>query len=189
MSKHHRSLQQSLEILTAVLGVLLIGAGLHPARATDVCGEVCDETWPITASPYTATCHITVPAGWAGRRIVLQTDYVNASAVVFLDGQRAGAIKSRGGEVDLTTLVRPGQNQTLSVLVRSPDAERPGAPGGLRAANVRRFALGFGAPLLPVQRERHRRLVGADVGLRLTHLVDEGPIVSSKGVFGSGLWW
>jgi len=65
---------------------------------------------------------IAVPSEWAGRRIVLQTDYVNASAVVFVDGQRAGEIKSRGGEVDLTALSRPGQKQTLSILVRSPNA-------------------------------------------------------------------
>ncbi len=61
---------------------------------------------------------VVVPATWAGRRIVLETQYVNNSAVVYLDGKKAGEITERGGTVDLTALCVPGQKQVLSMFVR-----------------------------------------------------------------------
>jgi hypothetical protein len=60
---------------------------------------------------------VTVPEGWKGRRIVLTADYVNSLAVVYLDGRKAGQVRSPGGEVDLTAASRPGATHTLSLLV------------------------------------------------------------------------
>ena len=60
---------------------------------------------------------ITIPANWAGRRIALSAEYVNSFAVVYLDGKRAGEIRFPAGEVDLTTLCRPGRKHLLSILV------------------------------------------------------------------------
>jgi hypothetical protein len=60
---------------------------------------------------------IETPATWAGRRIVLQADYVNSYAVVFLDGNRVGEIRFPAGELDLTPACRPGQKHVLSMLV------------------------------------------------------------------------
>ena len=60
---------------------------------------------------------ITVPAAWAGRRISLATGYVNSYAVVYVDGNRAGDIRFPGGDVDLTSVCRPGTKQVLSMLV------------------------------------------------------------------------
>ena len=41
---------------------------------------------------------VEVPKEWAGRRIIVEAQYVNTSAVIYIDGKRAGEIKSRGGK-------------------------------------------------------------------------------------------
>src|SRR5438876_763372 len=46
---------------------------------------------------------ITIPADWAGRRVTVQTEYLNSLAVVYLDGKRVGEIRFPAGEVDLTS--------------------------------------------------------------------------------------
>ncbi len=63
---------------------------------------------------------VNLPKQWTGRRIVVEAQYVNTSAVVFLDGKRAGEIKPRGGKLDLTALCRPGEKQVLAMLVHRP---------------------------------------------------------------------
>ena len=60
---------------------------------------------------------ITIPASWAGRRIVAHADYLNSFAAVYVDGKKAGEIQFPGGEVDLTAACRPGSKQVLSLLV------------------------------------------------------------------------
>ena len=60
---------------------------------------------------------LVVPTDWPGRRIVLQAEYVNSLATVFVDGQPAGEIRYPGGELDVTRLCRPGEKQKLSLLV------------------------------------------------------------------------
>jgi len=60
---------------------------------------------------------ISIPAGWDQRRVLLSIDYLNSHAVAYLDGQAAGELRFPGGELDLTTLVRPGKTHVLSLLV------------------------------------------------------------------------
>src|SRR5205823_3135304 len=60
---------------------------------------------------------ITVPAGWAGRRIALSAEYLNSFAVVYVDGKKAGEVRFPAGEADLTAACRPGRKHVLSVLV------------------------------------------------------------------------
>ncbi len=69
----------------------------------------------ITAAWYQR--EITVPREWAGRRIVLDADYVNSFATVCVDGNKAGEIRFPGGEADLTAVCRPGGTHVLSLLV------------------------------------------------------------------------
>ncbi|HKB36663.1 MAG TPA: glycoside hydrolase family 2 TIM barrel-domain containing protein, partial [Gemmataceae bacterium] len=60
---------------------------------------------------------LTIPAGWAGRRIALSAEYVNSFALVYVDGKKAGEIRFPSGEVDLTAACRPGRKYRLSLLV------------------------------------------------------------------------
>ncbi len=60
---------------------------------------------------------IVLPVTWPGRRIVLQAEYVNSLATVFVDGQPAGEIRYPGGDLDVTRFCRPGGKQVLSMLV------------------------------------------------------------------------
>jgi hypothetical protein len=60
---------------------------------------------------------ITIPATWAGRRIAVYTEYVNSYAAVYLDAKPVGEIRFPAGEVDLTSVCRPGKKHILSLLV------------------------------------------------------------------------
>ena len=60
---------------------------------------------------------ITVPDTWTGRRIAVYAEYVNSYAVVYVDGKQAGEIRFPSGEVDLSTVCRPGAKHVLSLLV------------------------------------------------------------------------
>ena len=60
---------------------------------------------------------ITVPDEWTGRRIVLEAEYVNSLAVVYIDGKKAGQIRFPAGDLDLSTACRPGGKHLLSILV------------------------------------------------------------------------
>ncbi|KKL91115.1 hypothetical protein LCGC14_1897920, partial [marine sediment metagenome] len=60
---------------------------------------------------------ITAPAEWTGRRIVLQAEYVNSYAAVYVDGKKAGELRFPCGEVDLTAACQPGDKHVLSMLV------------------------------------------------------------------------
>jgi hypothetical protein len=61
----------------------------------------------------------TVPKEWAGRRISLVADYLSSFAVVHVDGKKAGEMRYPSGEVDLTSLCRPGGKHVLSALVEA----------------------------------------------------------------------
>lgn len=65
---------------------------------------------------------IQVPAGWSGRDIRLEVSRLSTDAKVLVDGRPVGEIHWPGGEVDLTTAVRPGVTSTLTLLVvATPD--------------------------------------------------------------------
>ncbi len=71
-------------------------------------------------SDVTAAWHqreITIPAQWAGRRIVLTTEYLNSYAAVYVDGAKVGEMRYPWGEVDLTSACLPGRTHVLSMLV------------------------------------------------------------------------
>ncbi|HEY5913760.1 MAG TPA: glycoside hydrolase family 2 TIM barrel-domain containing protein [Verrucomicrobiae bacterium] len=69
----------------------------------------------VTAAWYQR--EFSVPTNWGGRRIALSLDYLNSFATVAVDGQKAGELRFSGGEVDLTTLCRPGGRHLLSIAV------------------------------------------------------------------------
>ena len=71
----------------------------HPSWTNESFGEV-------TAAWYQR--EITIPGDWTGRRIALTTEYVNSRAIVFVDGKKSGEILFPAGEVDLTSVCRPG---------------------------------------------------------------------------------
>lgn len=60
---------------------------------------------------------ISVPTDWSGRRIALATDTLNSFASVFVDGLKAGELHFPGGELDLTSVCKPGSKHRLSLLV------------------------------------------------------------------------
>jgi len=80
----------------------------HPSWKSEHLGS-------ITAAWYQR--EITVPQEWTGRRIHLYTEYLNSYAAVFVEGKKAGEIRFPGGEVDLTSVCRPGGKHVLSILV------------------------------------------------------------------------
>ena len=46
---------------------------------------------------------IAIPAGWAGRRIVVCAEYLNSYAAVYVDGKKAGEMRFPAGEVAVTS--------------------------------------------------------------------------------------
>jgi hypothetical protein len=62
---------------------------------------------------------IDVPATWSGRRILLRLETLNSLATVFTEGTRIGEIWFPGGELDITTAVRPGRTHELTLLVEA----------------------------------------------------------------------
>ncbi len=60
---------------------------------------------------------LTVPEGWAGRRITLCAEYVNSFALVYVDGKKVGEVHFPASEADLTAACRPGGKHVLSLLV------------------------------------------------------------------------
>jgi len=80
----------------------------HPAWEKQRMGD-------LTAAWYQR--EFTVPAEWTGRRITLNTGYLNSFAAVYIDGQPAGEIQFPAGDVDLTNLCPPGSHHLLSLLV------------------------------------------------------------------------
>jgi hypothetical protein len=60
---------------------------------------------------------IAIPRNWAGRRIILDAEYLNSYAAVYIDGRPAGEIRFPAGQADLTAAVRPGSTHVLSLLV------------------------------------------------------------------------
>jgi beta-galactosidase len=66
---------------------------------------------------------VEVPATWKDRAVVLDLARVGTDAVVFVNGQRAGAIAFPFGNVDITEHVRPGQNLLRIEVTANRDSE------------------------------------------------------------------
>jgi hypothetical protein len=60
---------------------------------------------------------ISIPETWADRRIILSSEYLNSSAVVFINGSMAGEILFPAGELDMTSLTKTGNKYLLSIKV------------------------------------------------------------------------
>ena len=60
---------------------------------------------------------IKVPQAWAGRAVLLFLQRVSTDAIVYVNGKKCGAITWPSGEVDLTSAVTPGGEDTLWVEV------------------------------------------------------------------------
>src|SRR5262249_4643821 len=71
----------------------------------------------VTAAWYQR--EMTVPGGWAGRRIALSLEYLNSFAAVYVGGKKVGEVRFPAGEVDLTPACRPGGKYVLSLLVEA----------------------------------------------------------------------
>ncbi|MBR0460170.1 MAG: hypothetical protein IJJ26_13115 [Victivallales bacterium] len=75
---------------------------------------------------------ITVPANWAGSRILLELDAVNAAAEVRVDGKKVGSIEFPCGEIDLTPVAKPGKEILVEILVQALPMEQQTAMGATR---------------------------------------------------------
>ncbi|MDA3923956.1 MAG: hypothetical protein PF904_04565 [Kiritimatiellae bacterium] len=60
---------------------------------------------------------IDIPVQWAGRRVMARFDRISTDAHIYCDGKKAGSVGYRGGDVDLTSFVKPGHTHTLSLLI------------------------------------------------------------------------
>ncbi|HEY3840615.1 MAG TPA: glycoside hydrolase family 2 TIM barrel-domain containing protein [Bryobacteraceae bacterium] len=60
-----------------------------------------------------------VPREWAGRRITISAEVINSYAIVYVDGKQVGEMRYPAGEVDLTSVVQPGQKHTLTMRVEA----------------------------------------------------------------------
>ncbi len=60
---------------------------------------------------------VTIPQDWAGKRVMLDLDRVATDAKVFVNGKECGTINWPGGQVDITSAIRPGATNTLRLLV------------------------------------------------------------------------
>jgi len=69
----------------------------------------------VTAAWYQR--EITIPTTWFGRRIAVYAEYLNSYAVVYLDGNKVGELRFPAGEVNITSVCRPGKKHVLSMLV------------------------------------------------------------------------
>jgi beta-galactosidase len=60
---------------------------------------------------------ISIPNSWTGCRISLEVEYLNSYAEVYIDGRKAGDLRFPGGQLDISTAVRPLATHVLSLLV------------------------------------------------------------------------
>jgi beta-galactosidase/beta-glucuronidase len=113
---------------------------------------------------YRAT--FTVPNDYAGKKIWLTFEGINYSAEVWVNGQKAGAMRGAfaRGVFDVSSLVVPGQEAALAVLVSPPP--HPGEPhehtlangmglnGGITAIDGPTFLCTIGWDWIPAIRDR-----------------------------------
>ena len=59
---------------------------------------------------------IHIPASWKGKQIILDFEMVQTHCAIYIDGKPAGEIVFPGGEVDITSAVKPGKKAVLTIL-------------------------------------------------------------------------
>ncbi|MBP0014844.1 MAG: beta-galactosidase [Roseofilum sp. SBFL] len=68
---------------------------------------------------------VNIPPEWEGRRILLSLERVSTDANLYINNQACGEVNWPYGAVDITSVVHPGQENNLSLLVRSiPDDDK-----------------------------------------------------------------
>ena len=77
---------------------------------------------------------IKVPQAWAGRAVLLSLQRVSTDAIVYVNGKKCGAITWPSGEMDLTSAVTPGGEDTLWIEVMA--SRRGPASGALDSSQV-----------------------------------------------------
>jgi len=60
---------------------------------------------------------ISIPEEWTDRRITINLGYLNSTAAFFIDGKLVGQMFFPSGELDLTSLCKPGSKHILSIKV------------------------------------------------------------------------
>lgn len=97
----------------SVPGVLSRGTG-DPWK--DFNGETLAQSWYQK--------QVSIPPEWEGRRILLSLDRVSTDANLYINNQACGEVNWPYGAVDITSVVNPGEENNLSLLVRSiPDED------------------------------------------------------------------
>jgi beta-galactosidase/beta-glucuronidase len=62
---------------------------------------------------------LNIPDTWKDRRIILSLKYVNSNALIYIDGTKAGEVWFPDGEIDVTSLCKPGNRHVLTIKVRA----------------------------------------------------------------------
>lgn len=65
-----------------------------------------------------------IPAAWQGRAVLLDFERVSTDAVIYVNGQNCGRVRSPAGTVDITKAVTAGQDAELLVDVASTSEEK-----------------------------------------------------------------
>lgn len=60
---------------------------------------------------------VTIPAEWAGKRVVLDLERVATDARVFVNGRECGSVNWPGGSVEVSSTIKPGGKNTIRLLV------------------------------------------------------------------------
>ena len=66
---------------------------------------------------------VTPPAGWSGRKIELNVEFIQTLGKVFVDGKHVGDIRFPGGSVELTDFLKPGKKSMLAIFVAASTEE------------------------------------------------------------------
>lgn len=107
-----------------------------------------------------------LPAGLAGRRLLLTFDGINYAAEVWVNGKNVGHVEGAfiRGQFDVTDLLKPGHDNAIAVRVSPPPhpgvpheqsvAAGPGPNGGMEALDGPTFIANEGWDWIPAIRDR-----------------------------------
>ena len=137
----------------------------------------------------------TAPPSWRGKQLTLRFDGVNYSAVVWLNGQRLGAVRGAfiRGTFDVTGKIAAGRRNALAVRVSPPPhpgvpyeksiLAGPGGNGGRMALDGPTFIDTEGWDWMPPVRDRDTGIwqqvlirAGGDLLLRHPHVITHLPL-------------